>query len=359
MNRFKIALTASALLVIFTGISRADQMTLGAAAGYNVFVFGNFTEYNTDAQGKMAIGGNFAPANGGSFTIAGTSGDPAGVFDLVVGGNFTQTGNSMGGGDVYVGGSMTWNDPSLPHNAYVVGNFMNGTSGGSTGGTIYYGGAYSSGDMLSHTHVTAGSIAPPINFASAVTELDNLSISLGADAANGTVSHSYSTYTLSGADPTLNIFDMTDSNYSGATINISAPAGSTVVINVPGASASFTYGSINLSGGVSINDVIFNFDAATTLALNGIGFNGSILAPFADFTGTWGDIDGELIAKSAAGTTQINDMVFSGNLGSTSSQGTSGLSPTPEPSTWMALASGLAALAMLGWHRTRLPQRLS
>ena len=45
-----------------------QSATLGAACGYNVFTF---TEYNTDSEGKMAIGGNFAPSNGSSFTIAG------------------------------------------------------------------------------------------------------------------------------------------------------------------------------------------------------------------------------------------------------------------------------------------------
>ncbi|HWE49988.1 MAG TPA: collagen-binding domain-containing protein, partial [Bryobacteraceae bacterium] len=140
----RTSLTAAFFAISLVSGLQADQLTLGAATGYNVFVFNNFTEYNTDAQGKMAVGGNFAPSNGGSFTIAGGLSNGAGTYDMVVGGNFTMTGNSMGGGDIYVGGNMMWNDPTLPENAYVVGKFTNGTNGGSVGGTIDYAGTYSS-----------------------------------------------------------------------------------------------------------------------------------------------------------------------------------------------------------------------
>lgn len=86
---------------------RASSLAFGAAAGYNVFTFGNFTEYNTSVQGKAAVGGSFNPANGGGITIASGSSDGAGVYDLVVGGSFNMSGYSVGGGDIFVGGSMS------------------------------------------------------------------------------------------------------------------------------------------------------------------------------------------------------------------------------------------------------------
>lgn len=331
----------------FATAAWADNSPLGAATGFNVFVFSNFTEYNTDAQGSMAVGGNFAPANGGSFTIAGTSSDPAGTYDLVVGGSFTQTGNSMGGGSAWIGGNMSWTDPSLPHNAYVVGNFTNSSSGGSVGGTIYYGGSYSSGDTLNHQSESASSMTAPINFTSAETTLDALSSTLAQQSPNGTVTSAYGTYTLTGTDPNLNVFDLTGSSYSGATINLSAPSTSTVVINVAGSSVSFNGGSINLNG-VSSDNVIFNFNSATSLLLSDIAFNGSILAPSAAFTGTYGQIDGQLIAYSAAGTTQINDPLFTGTLPSGSG---SGQSATPEPGTWALLIGGGLVLGALTMRR--------
>jgi choice-of-anchor A domain-containing protein len=188
----------------------------------------------------------------------------------------------------------------------------------------------------------------PIDFLSAKTSLDSLSTTLAADTPNGTVSQSYGTYTLTGTSSTLNVFNLTNSSYSGNAINITAPAGSTVIVNVAGTAASFNSGSINLNG-VSQNDVIFNFSAATSLSLSSIAFDGTILAPNADFTGSWGQINGELIALSAAGTTQLNNDVFNGYLGSTSGGGTvtTGQNPTPEPSTWILIASGLLAADFL------------
>ncbi len=165
---------------------------------------------------------------------------------------------------------------------------------------------------------------------------------LAGETPNGTVTYSSGTYTLAGTSNTVNIFDLTTGSFSGNTINITAPAGSTVVVNVAGTADSFTGGSINLKG-VSTNDVIFNFNAATSLSLASIGFNGSILAPYADFNGNYGQIDGELIASSAEGTTEIDNPVFNGNLGSTPSNQVSGV---PEPSTWVMLLAGIAALAV-------------
>ena len=330
--------------------AHASPLTLGQAAGYNVFVFNNFTEYNTDAQGAMAVGGNFAPSNGGSFTIAGALSNGAGAYDLVVGGNFTMSGNSMGGGDLYVGGNLNWSDPSLPHNAYVVGSVSNGGGGGSAGGTIYHEGSYSGPSYISNQQVASGSIPTPINFLSAQTSLDSLSTTLAGETPNGTVSSASGTYTLTGTSSGINIFNLTDSSYSGATINITAPAGSTVIINVAGSADSFSGGSINLNG-VTNNDVIFNFNAATSLTVGSIAFNGTILAPFANVTGTYGQIDGELIALSDAGTTQLNDEVFNGNLGNApgGNQISQNLqSTTPEPSTWLMLTGGLCAILLAG-----------
>ena len=331
----------------------ANPLTLGQAAGYNVFVFNNFTEYNTDAQGTMAVGGNFAPSNGGSFTIAGALSNGAGSYDLVVGGNFTMSGNSMGGGDLYVGGNLNWSDPSLPHNAYVVGSVSNSGGGGSAGGTVYHEGSYSGPSYVSNQHVASGSIPTPINFLSAQTSLDSLSTTLAGETPNGTVTSAYGTYTLTGTSSGINIFNLSDSSYSGATINITAPAGSTVIINVAGSADSFSGGSINLNG-VTNNDVIFNFNAATSLTVGSIAFNGTILAPFANVTGNYGQIDGELIALSDAGTTQLNDEVFNGNLGNApgGSQGSQNVqTTTPEPATWLMLTGGLCAILLAGRKR--------
>src|SRR5580698_5523395 len=100
-RRFGVMLGAMVLVVATANSALANQLTFGAAAGYNVFVFNNFTESGTSVQGSMAVGGNFAPSNGGITIASGSSAGP-GVYDLVVGGNFTATGYSMGGGSAWV-----------------------------------------------------------------------------------------------------------------------------------------------------------------------------------------------------------------------------------------------------------------
>jgi len=331
-----------ALFAATLGSARADQLNLGAAAGYNVFSLNNLSMYSTTIQGKVAVGGAFAPSGGG-LSLATGSHDGTGVYDLVVAGNFTMSAYSMAGGDIFVGGNMTWNNPSTSNNIYVAGNFTD-TGGGNTG-TVYYGGTYNGPGYLSHVSKSASSMPTPIDFLTAKTNLESLSTTLAGDAPNGTVSSSGSTWTLTGASSSLNVFNLSASSYSGATININAPAGSTVVVNIAGSADSFSGGSINLTG-VSASNVIYNFNTATTLSLSSIAFYGTILAPLADFTGSGGQINGQLIAKSVAGTTSMSDTEFAGTLGAATA--------TPEPSTWLLFLAGAGVFSFTYFSRRRV-----
>jgi choice-of-anchor A domain-containing protein len=152
------------------------------------------------------------------------------------------------------------------------------------------------------------------------------------------VTASGTTWTLTGTSSTLNVFNLNAGTYTGATINISAPAGSTVVVNVVGGTDSFTGGSINYTG-VSSNDVLFNFNTASSLSLSNIAFTASILAPVANFTGSGGHVSGQLIAESASGTTEFESNLFTGDLGSTPA--------VPEPSTWLLFITGVGAMAAI------------
>ena len=333
-------------------LSSAETLSLGQAAGYNVFVFGNFTESNTDSQGPVAVGGSFAPAGGGSFTIAsGQSGDGAGVWDLVVAGSFTDVNGTLGGGSAFVGGNMTWSDPTLPHNVYVNGSFSNPSDAGSVAGTVYYGGTFSSGDALSHSKLGSPE-ADPIDFVGAQTNLDSVSATLASQTANGTVTDSYNTYTLTGASSSINVFNLTGTSYSNATINITAPAGSTVIINVAGSSDSFSGGSINLSG-VSANDVIWNFSSATALSVSSMAFYGTLLAPGAAFSGSSGQINGQLIADSDAGSLELHDVLFEGALPAAESGQTTGIAATPEPGAWLMAIGGFILIAAVRRRSSR------
>ena len=335
-----------AVVLSFPGSASASTLSLGQASQFGVFILGNFVGSGTDSQGPMAVGGNFAPSTGG-FAIASQWSDPAGKFDLVVGGNLTNSGNSLGGGDVFVGGNMAWTDPTVPHDVYVNGVYSDPGNGGSVGGTVYWYGANLTGNTFANQQV-ANPTASPVDFAAAQANLDAVSTALAAQTANGTTQFDgYYTYTLTGGSTGINVFNLSASSYIGDTINITAPLGSTVIVNVSGTSDSFNGGSLILNG-VTASNVIFNFANATSVSLASYAFNGTVLAPLANFSGNGGQIDGQLIAASAQGTTEFHNDIFSGDLPA------SNTSATPEVPNWIMMLSGIGMVVIA---RRRAPSR--
>jgi hypothetical protein len=141
-------------------------------------------------------------------------------------------------------------------------------------------------------------------------------------------------------------------------ITIDAPEGATVLVNVSGSSSSFSNGSISYTGGATAANTIFNFGATTALSTSGIGFNGSILAPLATFTGANGQINGELIAKAVSGQSAAfkSGNIFSGDLNSGIGAITGASpAPTPEPATWLSLLTAVAAF--VGFQKRRSGKR--
>ncbi len=117
------------------------------------------------------------------------------------------------------------------------------------------------------------------------------------------------------------------------------------MINVPGATDSFSNGTITYTGGATASDTIFNFNTATSLTTSGITVEGSILAPLATFTGSnGGTINGELIAAAVSNNAAEFESanIFQGNLGSTTA---------PEPNSWILMAGALIGFAAFGWKR--------
>ena len=305
--------------------------SLGAATGYNVFIFGSYSTSGwTDIEGSTAVGGSFASAGSMGFDQTPGTAHPS-VAGLVVGGSLSLAGGQVNG-DVWVGGATS----SINYGAFTV------------TGNLEYGSAPTGNVNVFGTKTALQGSALPIDFVSAATSLTQLSSSLSTMTANGTVTGNSSNYTLTATNCTLCVFNLTGGSMHSMTIN--APSGATVLINVSGTSSSFSNGSINYAGGASAANTIFNFGTTTTLSTSSIGFNGSILAPLATFTGTNGNINGELIAKAVSGQTAEFESanIFHGTFGSTT-----GASPsaTPEPSTWLSLLTALVAFA--GFQKRR------
>jgi len=190
------------------------------------------------------------------------------------------------------------------------------------------------------------------SFAGDATTYTNLSTSLGALAANGTaVLGAGNTLTITGTSSGLNVIDLTGSTLTQSqTINISAPVGSTVLINVSGTSGTFQNGQVFENGSTTATGmVLYNFFQATTVNLSTKDPEGSVLAPFAGVIGSNGQMHGQLIADSYGGsslndgtdTTQFDNSLFTGTL------------PVPLPATLPLLLSGAGMLGAMIRRRRR------
>lgn len=118
-------------------------------------------------------------------------------------------------------------------------------------------------------------------------------------AETGTSILQWSTLTLTGNNADVNVFSITAAELSGAsTLVLNATAGSRVLVNVSGVSATFSNKGLQ---GFSPSLTVFNFYEATVLNMAGIGVEGSILAPLADVSFVSGQMNGQLIANSFSG----------------------------------------------------------
>lgn len=238
---------------------------LGVASDFSAFYFGDVNAYNSDIEGRVAVGGN------ASFTAYSVG---------------TKLPNSNGTRD-----------------DLIVGNNLNFTNGQNFAGNTVYGNNVTT-DMFGHPQ---GDIhkGTPIDFAAAQAELTNLSNSWKAMKTTGSVSNWYGALTLNGNSASQNVFNLTAAQLWDANgITIKAPAGSTVLVNVSGTDARMQFMGMNLQG-VDNNHVVFNFNQATNLQFQGIGFLGSVVAPKAAFDFSNGAIHGTVVAKSMSGYGEI------------------------------------------------------
>jgi choice-of-anchor A domain-containing protein len=229
--------------------------------GFNVFLEKDYTGGH-DVQGKVAAGGDISMTG---FAVGAKLLDNDIGRTLVAGGNLTL---SHGG---------LWGD-------------------------AFYGNSYQ-GDtsvLLGRGTLAQGT---PINFTTRFAELRNLSTQLGNLRANGTaVRESWGGIMLSGANATVNVFDVDSSAFTGATVlTVNAPASSLVVINIRGTSATLTGFGNSLGGGIDQHGILYNFVDATTLTAQGYGFWGTVLAPKAHITFNNGSFNGGIYAKSLTG----------------------------------------------------------
>jgi choice-of-anchor A domain-containing protein/uncharacterized repeat protein (TIGR01451 family) len=240
---------------------------LGVAGDYNAFLFGSLTQSYTDAQGRVAAGGD---VNLTGYSVGSAVTSSAGLPNaLVVGGNLTFNQGQVSGGNVVYGGTATLINVGMG----------SGTAGQGT----------------------------PVDFAAAQSDLTAQSASWATLAANGVTTDSYGTVGLAGTDPNLDVFTVSAADLATANgLNISAPAGATVLVNVTGTAGQMQNFGMSVSG-TDRQHVLFNFPSATTLVLSGISVEGSVLAPQAAVTFNNGNLDGTLVGLSLIGNGEVHN----------------------------------------------------
>lgn len=277
-----------------TGVIPIGGLTMafnfGLANDYNVFVFGNMTLSNTDAEGRVAVGGNATLSNygvgAGIIPLPPANTDPS----FVIGGNVNVTAGSNASGNTVV-------SPDSTVISYTMGNpnglFVVGT---------------------------------PIDFTEAERYLKCASAFWSTLAPNGTGEVVFNQLNLTGTDETLNIFSLDSSNLYGTGIslaqlngiNIIAPLSATILINVDGTAIQFGSYQIFRNGtGATRADarrVLWNFPQALTWSNSTTAIYGSVLAPYAAANTTFSQINGNIIFDSFSGNAESHNELFVGEL---------------------------------------------
>lgn len=267
---------------------------LGIANEFNLFIFNDHTQSSVDSEGRVAVGGTATYANYGvGNTLPVSTTRP----DLIIQGNVNITGGTNFAGNTVIYPDSTIIAYTMTNNNRVPDQPLRGT---------------------------------PIDFEAAERSLTETAINLAAISPNGTVENNFGQIVLTGVAPDLNVFTINGNNVDGEGltldnangINIVAPAGSTILINVGGNNIGFGSYAIFRNGITATRAdatlILWNFFQASRAFNQNINISGSVLAPNADWSAIgFGNIDGILVANSltnVTGTLEAHNVPFTGCL---------------------------------------------
>jgi choice-of-anchor A domain-containing protein len=237
------------------------------------------------------------------FNLVTLAGDTSGFQDIqgpvLVNGNVTSaTGVSLNGYSHLPFALIATGNVSLSSGS-VFGNVLYGTY--SPQNIRYINGAPTQEDVIEKAVLG-------IFFVNASLEMQGLSGTLSGYPANGTSARPLNknqTVGFTGTDPELNVFSLSSDLFIGTTeYSFNVPLGSAAIINVIGTNpviqnAGFDGPNDGVNGVPSNGKILWNFPSATTLAIKSVTFPGSILAPIADASFNYGQINGTVVVKSA------------------------------------------------------------
>lgn len=240
---------------------------LGSATDFNLLAFNNIDVFNSDVEGRVAVGND-------------------------------ATLKAYGIGDKLTNSNKTRDDLIVGHDlSYQYGQVFNGNVVYGNNGVL---------DGVGIPNGTKRKQANVVDFAGYNTDLTAKSDLWGAEAPNGFTGKFRGNIFMRGSHPTLDFFTLTAAQLNGAYgITLRAPSTATIVINVPDTTVNINNLGFNLNG-VTGDKILWNFPNATSINISGVGLSGSFLAPKADFNFNNGQIVGTVIANNFSGNGQLH-----------------------------------------------------
>ncbi len=253
---------------------------------------------------------------------------------IAVGGNVSVSNYNIGSGISTSGYPTLFAEGDLTMNQVQISN-----------GDSLYGGSLSSSSVnydpgFSSLPVSASNPAP-FDMSENQVFYQGLSSDLGNLANTGTIIAQPWALQLSGSQSGLNVFnvdqsDLFDASGNSIGMQLSAPTGSTVLINISG--LTFNWNGWTNFGGFDSSNILFNFSDATSIEFGNIP-TGSFLAATASLRGRGSLTNQAIVAGLDLTNVSINGGTFLGTI------------PVPEPSTY-ALVFGLIALGSVVTKRS-------
>ena len=311
-------------LFALAAIAAATPVAAQTLTPYDVFVFQNFTMYNTEVNGTLAVGGNADLSKFGVGRFLEREGSYP-DYSLVVGNGLKTREGSIFSARSYAGGPLD---------------------------TLYT--AFPAGKPLQTTGPS------PINFAAESARLTAISNTYAAQTATGTTRLSGGELKFIGSSD-YNVFQVSIDMLQAGTAGYEfvTPKNARNIVNVIGSSSQSAFNNtafyfnctdVNSSASCETGSnentptsaafTLFNFNSQTYVDFGG-PVHGSILAPNADANFGYGDVVGTVVVKNAYANAEFY------------SNRDFGVTPTPEPATLGLLATGLVGIVGVARRRKR------
>ncbi len=309
---------------------------------YNVYQTGSIgsvnNPYGSDFQG-IAGAANNAYFQNFSLNALGVSTG----YSLYTGGNVGVNSGSINNGGINAGGNLHLNSTSVFGQVDAGGNLSG--NGGQIHGNVKLGGVNTSSITVSGSVSTGQPFTPAVDFAKTNQYFQGASSYWGGLAPTANWTTQYGLITVDALHAGTNVVNLTTADINSAYgIALTGANSAYVIFNITDAGAATLHSPVfNLSGGMTLSDILFNLPNNTQLTLNGGTFS-NIMAVGSTITFPNGLVTGNLISNNLYGAGQVNLGYFVGFQHDQSHWVT-----TPEPGTYFLLGS----LLFLGYLRKR------